>query len=342
MEREKREKKYKTERFSQLLHSYFVHFSTSTFLLLLFYGRIYISGWKKEFLSSFISSLQLLHSYFVHFSSSISSFSSSKKRISLFVSFFYACWSRKRERKKKERFATTVAFPPSFLHPSPFLSFSPFETKPFETEDALETEEREPIEKPRKKGKRWGCAGGWKESEERKRRGERKRKEARRGEEDEGARNERERPRRAASGRRASRRRVKTERRRRSSQSASASRRDVLASWWLLRRFYPSFSYPSWASPMLGSTNHRILRVVAILRRFSWTAIVANKICSISNYRIISSLRGKLRHAFVQKKRGSIWVALRLPHSLPVYREKIYRSIECEIKSENYRALCDR
>lgn len=209
-------------------------------------------------------------------------------------------------------------------------------------EDALETEEREPIEKPRKKGKRWGCAGGWKESEERKRRGERKRKEARRGEEDEGARNERERPRRAASGRRASRRRVKTERRRRSSQSASASRRDVLASWWLLRRFYPSFSYPSWASPMLGSTNHRILRVVAILRRFSWTAIVANKICSISNYRIISSLRGKLRHAFVQKKRGSIWVALRLPHSLPVYREKIYRSIECEIKSENYRALCDR
>lgn len=120
MEREKREKKYKTERFSQLLHSYFVHFSTSTFLLLLFYGRIYISGWKKEFLSSFISSLQLLHSYFVHFSSSISSFSSSKKRISLFVSFFYACWSRKRERKKKERFATTVAFP----HSSTLLHFS--------------------------------------------------------------------------------------------------------------------------------------------------------------------------------------------------------------------------
>lgn len=263
-----------------------------------------------------------------------------KKNFSLRFLFLRVLVQETREKKKRKIRDNCCV--PSFLHPSPFLSFSPFETKPFETEDALETEEREPIEKPRKKGKRWGCAGGWKESEERKRRGERKRKEARRGEEDEGARNERERPRRAASGRRASRRRVKTERRRRSSQSASASRRDVLASWWLLRRFYPSFSYPSWASPMLGSTNHRILRVVAILRRFSWTAIVANKICSISNYRIISSLRGKLRHAFVQKKRGSIWVALRLPHSLPVYREKIYRSIECEIKSENYRALCDR
>lgn len=40
-------KKYKTERFSQLLHSYFFHFSTSIFLLLLFYGRIYQAGRKN-------------------------------------------------------------------------------------------------------------------------------------------------------------------------------------------------------------------------------------------------------------------------------------------------------
>lgn len=231
MEREKRKKKYKTERFSQLLHSYFVHFSTSTFLLLLFYGRIYQAGRKNFSLLSSPLYNCCIHISFIFLLPFLLLLLPKKEFLSS-SPFSTRVGPGDEREKKKERFATTVAFvPPSFLHPSPFLSFSPFETKPFETKDALETEEREPIEKPRKKGKRWGCAGGWKESEERKRRDERKRKEARRGEEDEGARNERERPRRAASGRRASRRRVKTERRRRSSQSASASRRDVLASW---------------------------------------------------------------------------------------------------------------
>lgn len=161
-----------------------------------------------------------------------------------------------------------------------------------------------------------------------KRRGakERKRKEARRGE---GARNERERPRRAASGRGASRRRVKTERRRRSSQSASASRRDVLASWWLLRRFYPSFRTVTNAriDESSNCTRSRNLSTASLKSPFEFFYI------ELPNYFVS---RGELRHAFVQT--GGWFVAIR-PREFAVHRGK-FRSIECEIKSERIVARC--
>lgn len=119
MEREK--KKYKTERFSQLLHSYFVHFSTSTFLLLLFNGRIYQAGRKNFSLLSSPLYNCCIHISFIFLLPFLLPLLP-KKNFSLCLLFLLVLVQETRERKKKKDSRQLLR---SFLpHSSTLLHFS--------------------------------------------------------------------------------------------------------------------------------------------------------------------------------------------------------------------------
>lgn len=115
MEREKREKKYKTERFSQLLHSYFVHFSTSTFLLLLFNGRIYQAGRKNFSLLSSPLYNCCIHISFIFLLPFLLSLLPKKEFLSSFPFSTRVGPGNEREKKKKDsRQLLRSLIPPPF------------------------------------------------------------------------------------------------------------------------------------------------------------------------------------------------------------------------------------